>query len=1066
VALGEFHYLPSWLFPWNLNNGRFPKVVTASALRSDDFLSLDFEFDNFTLDTSSNPAKLLPAGNPAYIIVTFPPQSVAEQAFYEVPSSNFSEQDSNGNPLTPGMPGYEPNPNSGETPSPRPVKALLSGSSRLVFIVPSSESSIPFTLDGILGAISNYDLNVAPVALPPPSSNSGLKLHIPTSPPQISQPASNVTAIEAPNRLVISPHQSERWTHATDPVSNNGVTELWHTRLAFGTLNNGVLDETVPSYIRAIWSPDYGSSLSSPPPHFSPNTPYTLPGQTPYTEFRSGLDARDRFELVHLTSNFKIPNYTPVPATINKLMLTSFGAWLDLAGTWAPPNPLEVEGWNHVSTMGRDHYVRVVYEGFLFPFGHSASLIKVTERKFDPSPETNSVNSQTSYLRQRMFVVVRQPVVNYPTLGMQHSGRKFPFTSLKITTAVTPDLDDPTSSEAYTGQGQDAFWPQVGGQDFRFVLVGTDSDGQASEFTLPLIFVGASVAIPQDNAHQSILYEIINTYRANNNGRIQPQLLGQRIAFAPSSSAGGTSFETQSIDLAAETRDFSQNTPPNSQPQFYPAFADANIRIAAVAQLTPNASKLQPQTTITFPDLYLQNGFSQSANVGEVFAQISSADQIPLDFSSDADKAGGMITPSINISGLSRISGLVGAQTGLNDSDLATYLGSVASGQFNPSDFFGLASAKILGGITLSDILNSGSISQAPAISTHVIYQNNNPQMAPQAFETILNWDGSALVKEDPTHTFQPSGSNLNLQALIHTDLTGNPVTTFQITATLTNFSIHLIPSVLEFIVISFTNLKYLAQSGQKPQVNAAISGIQFAGPLSFINELENYIPLAGFEDPPSITVTPEGVAVGYSLAIPSIGVGIFTLSNVSFGAQLTLPFTSDPARARFSFASREHPFTLAVSLFAGGGFFATSVGLDGVELLEGSFEFGGNFSIDIGVASGGVYANAGIYYKIMPVSGGDECQLTGFFQCGGSLEILGLISISEQFYLGLTYDTSSNDVYGQATITAEISVAFVSKSVSLTVEKSFGHSSPPAFADLVSPPDWLNYTQAFSYGA
>lgn len=1067
VLLGEYHFLPGWLFPRGGSSSRTP--LTLSALRPDDFLSLQFEFINFSIQTDSQTGSqsLSPTANPAYIVVTFPPQSVAEQAFYEAPGSGYTQQDGDGNPLTSGEPGYEANPSTSETPSARPVESLLSGASRLAFIFPSGVNSIPLTLESILATISTCDMNVVPAALPPPISTIviGGTTTTTSATPVISTPDLEQTSIEVPFRLMVSPNQSERWAHSTDPVTNNGTTEVWHTRLAAGILTNGVLDESYPSYIRAVWSPDY-ASLSDAPPHYDPSTPYVLPGQTPLNEFRSSLDARDRFELVHLTSDFTIPNYLPAPVTVNRLMLSSLGAWLDSAGTWTPPSPLEIEAWNHVATMGRDHYVRVVYAGFLFPFGHSASLVKVTERSLDPAPEPNIASSQTAYLRQKMYVVVREPVVDYPSPGMQHSGRRFPYTSVTITTNVTPDLDDPTQSEAYTGQGQDAFWPEVGGQDFRFACIGVDSDGQLTEFTIPLIFVGNSIAVPQDSTHQGILSSIIAAYPNAGTGRTQPVMAGQRIAFAPSSTPGDTSFETQLVDMTAEAVDPSAPATPTNQPQFYPAFADAEVRIPAVAQLTPNSPTTgQALTTISFPDVYLENGFS-SSNTGELFAQISAADQIPLDFSQDADKAGGMITPSLNIAGLARVTGLVGAPGNLSDSDLATYLGSVASGQFNPADFFGLGSAKILGGIPLSSILNSGAIAQAPAISSHVIYTDNNPQMAPQAFETTLTWDGSSLVTTDPTGTFVPSGSTLQLNAVIHTDFSPNPTTTFMITATLTNFAIHLIPAVLEFLVISFDSLEYTAQSGQKVQVTASVGSVEFAGPLSFINELENYIPLDGFDDPPEIDVTPQGVAVGYTLAIPAIGVGVFSLANVSLGAQITLPFTDDPARVTFSFASREHPFTLSVALFAGGGFFATALGLDGVELLEGSFEFGGDFSLDIGVASGDIYANAGIYYQIQTVSGGDEAQLTGFFQCGGSLEVLGLITLSEQFYLGLTYDTSSNDVYGQATVTVEVSVAMFSQSVSLSVEKTFGHSTPPTFSDLIAPQDWLNYTLAFAYGA
>ena len=48
----------------------------------------------------------------------------------------------------------------------------------------------------------------------------------------------------------------------------------------------------------------------------------------------------------------------------------------------SPTTDFEVEEWRHRAAVGQDHYVRVVYKGYLFPFGHRASLIKVTERKF------------------------------------------------------------------------------------------------------------------------------------------------------------------------------------------------------------------------------------------------------------------------------------------------------------------------------------------------------------------------------------------------------------------------------------------------------------------------------------------------------------------------------------------------------------------------------------------------------------------------------------------------------------------------------------------------------------
>ena len=134
------------------------------------------------------------------------------------------------------------------------------------------------------------------------------------------------------------------------------------------------------------------------------------------------------------------------------------------------------------------------------------------------------------------------------------------------------------------------------------------------------------------------------------------------------------------------------------------------------------------------------------------------------------------------------------------------------------------------------------------------------------------------------------------------------------------------------------------------------------------------------------------------------------------------------------------------------------------MEILEASLEFGGNVSIDIGVASGGVYVMAGVYFKLETVANGESCELTGYLRCGGSLEVLGMVCISAQFYMGLTYDSNPTRVWGQATLTVEVSVAFFSQSVSLTVQREFASSPPPTFEDLVPQvQDWSDYCEAFA---
>ena len=66
-------------------------------------------------------------------------------------------------------------------------------------------------------------------------------------------------------------------------------------------------------------------------------------------------------------------------------MLSTLGGWFTsrLAVRTPPAPPLNLVEWKHVATMGRDHYVKVVTLGHLFPFGHKAVKVAITERKFN-----------------------------------------------------------------------------------------------------------------------------------------------------------------------------------------------------------------------------------------------------------------------------------------------------------------------------------------------------------------------------------------------------------------------------------------------------------------------------------------------------------------------------------------------------------------------------------------------------------------------------------------------------------------------------------------------------------
>jgi hypothetical protein len=196
----------------------------------------------------------------------------------------------------------------------------------------------------------------------------------------------------------------------------------------------------------------------------------------------------------------------------------------------------------------------------------------------------------------------------------------------------------------------------------------------------------------------------------------------------------------------------------------------------------------------------------------------------------------------------------------------------------------------------------------------------------------------------------------------------------------------------------------------------------------------------------------------GYNLRIPSIAVGVFALQNLALDASIALPFTGDPARARLAVSKRHDPFLITVSLFAGGGFFAIEAASDNTRIVEGCLEFGGNIALNLGVASGGIQVMAGIYFRIEK----SACKLSGYVRASGALEVLGMVTVSVEFYLALNYEPPR--VWGEASVTVEVEVLFFSASVSLSVRREFaGGSSDLPFHEMISLPEWDNYLAAFA---
>jgi hypothetical protein len=104
----------------------------------------------------------------------------------------------------------------------------------------------------------------------------------------------------------------------------------------------------------------------------------------------------------------------------------------------------------------------------------------------------------------------------------------------------------------------------------------------------------------------------------------------------------------------------------------------------------------------------------------------------------------------------------------------------------------------------------------------------------------------------------------------------------------------------------------------------------------------------------------------------------------------------------------------------------------------------------------------AGIYFQLTNTS----TTLTGFVDIGGEVSVLGIISISIDLNLSLSFvhNQYGNKVQGRATLTISVHVLFFGISVSVSVERSFGdHGGDPRMKQLIGPTEWAAYADAIA---
>ncbi|UBM08024.1 hypothetical protein [Cupriavidus metallidurans] len=1296
-------------------------------VRQDDLLVLRVELNNLTVQRGSPPRLRKTGSGVATLVLHFPPQSIFEQAFAEssppavdppvtLPARAriagesriaFAVPDGFDIPYT--LEGVLtavrdlPLAVGANALPPTAAQPPLSFPEWLGGLIAQATGSLTLAQRAALPSITLRNLKLASVqrdtstlerrqvapatarrraALPAIDVRRGVATDVGLGPilsglkPRPAEPTAQQTALEVPWRLILSPDADERWHHAVAPVTTpDGHTELWHTQLVAPT-DQGTIVPPHPDpnrIVRAVWALA-GEGTSKPMQAKFPAAVGELPAPVDMP-FKAALNDMDRYSIVHLSSNFSRSGYTPAAIPADQLMLSALGAWINVRGVWDGPQSIDLVAWTHRGSMGRDHYVRTVKRGFLWPFGHRAVLVEVTERKF----QHGGVPGNAAVLRKRTFIIVRERERAFTETDLRSGidGRtqlhlQMPLTSVRILSLVTPDLSPVTPTTA-------PIWPLVGGVPFPFRCEGTDLDGRAIRFDLPMVFMYESIAMDPSTANdtfakaQTLWDQGLPPGEVPGTGR-GATMAPQSMTLARSAQPGDTMLEVRELRFGAEAGTGNPTLKAYGQtqqrPAFYPKVVRATVRIPALAQLTGSGDA----NVVEWNNTYLVSEFGAD-NKGQVFVNIVPDDpknQARLDFSAQGDRAGGFVQPNLSPSAVSRLTGPVtgtvndfvgGRMTGSDafpgaglpnlpllfgciplgavietvtslvdtpeqvprfvsecGSQAELFLNGLAQLYAALTGLAGQTGSAATGGVsaigsTVADLkqqaatyapglvadaqarldalqaaLTALSNAIAPLVNTSIDAAPALPNLAtaitavqsasdqlratagatvagvslpaglrqsliqatnvatalagdlgtvaalvaegkalfaaldailgdPKAFQALLSdpeaffthlkavqnalaplrntlanfrlLEGAArqtllnvldammqalAVSDDVLRTLlqvlfgdeltirfnwnpriaswpasgpifhpnDPAGFSVAVEAKVKKSGGGQPKLT--VVSSLKHFDLILIGAA-GFLELNFEKIEFRVGTADKMNVDVLLNDIKFIGPLSFVETLRDLIPLDGFSDPPYLDISTQGIDAGFNVALPSISVGMFNLSNLALGAGFTVPFIGQPLAVRFNFCTREQPFNLSVCMFGGGGFFGITLDPGGIQLLEASFEFGASISVNLGVASGGVHVMAGIYFRMEQ----DNCALTGYFRLGGSVSVLGLITASIELYLALAYESQSGKCVGRAQLTIEVEVFLFSTSVTISCERKFaGANGDPTFRELM----------------
>ena len=1074
------------------------KYFATRLVRSKDLMDVTFEFYNFELKESGrSESYLIPRDvpGPCVVIVTFPPQHIAEEAFAEAMGCD------------------------GESSAPRyiPIGSSIASKSRLVFEYPRELGELDLRTNSLF-AWENWK-----------QKNSPAERH----PNLIASPKWDETAIEVPSNIIMQPAPETYWRvkklegesdryvlfHTEllplDPFDPNEhdfrrrarMIPVWTSAFSECGVDTKVKGKTFFDYIcRKVGLENLGSKivggckLELPPLKTDDGSP------------REVLSKNDMREIVRLSHDITL---CPVPPKVDHSLLTPLGAWFYCDGYWPKNKPRSVysnlQKWRRKITQGRDQLDHIVRRGFLYPFGHRIALVEDTNRE-----EHMVGGSYYAVLKKKWYVVVEQKEVHIDPARVLESKSdltyKMCFRKIRILETRSSDLDPSTATPSnIPGQVGSScnsfFYGTACGSQYYFQVIATDWRGREVKFSVPLIFIsdlnvsGSEIPALIEAINKDIYFSKIPAER--DLAYSFSDLSGQVVALAPGYQEGDTDFEVSAIRFKGE----GQRLPVEFDVEDLPDYIDAREErcvaiigketeisapfypiVEALEARAPTLSKGTPDgggscwleivdpsiTQETFEIVVILHSKATKDLTNkpiDLNAESYPPGKFQLPFHQNNDSSGGVSGPTPDITAWSRIKGPLGVDTSpfivssseAEQQEINAAAAMLSKGNLDPSTYFS-TEAKILGVIPLSTIL--GEMDLGSSTPAFLDFYNIGGDVA-DSTGFVYEWDTTyrkidlGILKFEPTATDGNDSSKITISGGVFLEVIDKPRPTGFVSGNISQFSVSLIVAG-NGIRADFNQIGLYASIGEKIKFDVDIAEVQFVGPImEFIQKLKESF---GFGDGFDVVLKSDSVsAIMGPFELPGISFGVFSLSGISFSAACDIYFKGNkPILFTFAFANQARPFTLAVAFMGGRGYFLFAVDTSGVQNIAAGLEFGATAEFVFGgFAHGNIYFMGGVFYnsrrehvqRPCKDSSGKEVLVDAsetiitvqiYIRAGGNLRCFGFITVSLDVHLGLSLTKRGNQsvAYGTATLTFSVKVGFFKKSFSVNFTKEIPGSS------------------------